>query len=703
MAGGTRRRRAAIGLLTALAAVLFGGATADAAATHPLDPLDADELATIATVLKASGRFSDRTNYAWAELREPAKQVVQAFTPGAPFARLAALDAIDYAKGKAFAVVVDVKARAIVSMTDLAGRQPGLTDHDTDLAQDVLDADPRIKAALVARGMAVPGKVSDAVAIQYAPIGHDPALARQGGRLVRAFFSADQKSVNDFSPFIDGLMAVVDLYAGQVIRLDDRAGVPSVPVPHDIFDTKVRGAPAQAPPAPRLRQGGRGFTVERNVVRWQGWRFRYGFNLREGLVLYQLARDDGGRARAVLYRGSVSEIVTAYGDASDLWSWLELFDEGVYGIGASAVEVTPGRDVPANAAVLDAVLPDAAAPRFAMRAPRRVYVYERAAGNLMQYRLGDLAFHAPATELVIGTLASFGNYVYGLNWVLKQDGAFAFEVELAGEVLTKFVQQPACDLCKAIAGGPGPNGESRTYVSHGDDRYGTLVHPNLVAANHQHWFNLRLDFDIDGAANAVMENNLARVDAHGEATDRGFTASHTVFGRAADAARDMDDMTARSWTIYNPAAVNSLGRAAGYTIVPMANAMTVFPRARLQGPGGFTAHQLWVTPYRPEQRYAGGAYPNQSTDDDPDTLARSADDASIYDRDIVVWYSLGMTHFPWPENYPIMSDDRLSVTFRPDGFFVRNPALGLGRVDADGPNVGGPNVKRARPQRGRAP
>jgi primary-amine oxidase len=211
-----------------------------------------------------------------------------------------------------------------------------------------------------------------------------------------------------------------------------------------------------------------------------------------------------------------------------------------------------------------------------------------------------------------------------------------------------------------------------------------MVHPGLVAANHQHWFNLRLDFDIDGTANAVMENNLDLV-SHREAGDRGFTASHTVFGRAVDARRDMNDMTARSWTIYNPAAVDRMGRPAGYTIAPMDNAMTVFPPARQHGPAGFTAHHLWVTPYDAGQRYAAGPYPNQATDDAADTLDRSAGDAPIYDRDIVVWYSLGMTHFPRVENYPVMSNDRLSVVFRPDGFFARNPALDLGQVSDDQP------------------
>jgi len=294
-----------------------------------------------------------------------------------------------------------------------------------------------------------------------------------------------------------------------------------------------------------------------------------------------------------------------------------------------------------------------------------------------------LSFHARATELVIGFMASLGNYVYGFNWVFKQDGSFAFEAELAGEIVTKFVRSENCEACKAIAAGVGPNGESRTYSSAGDVRFGTLVYPNLVGLNHQHWFNLRIDFDIDGTGNAVVENNVAFHSApsnEAAAKSRYFSVTHTVFGKAADAARDIDDRTARSWTIYNPSSLAASGRMAGYTIVPGDNTASAFPASRAKEPVGFTLHPIWVTPYRARQLYAGGAYPNQAKDDDADTLYHYANDASIYDTDIVVWYSFGMTHVPRLEDYPVMPDERLSVTFRPDGFFKRNPALGLGRV-----------------------
>src|SRR5215471_6027625 len=95
-------------LALALVAALEGAGAAIAAPAHPLDPLDADELATIGSVLERSGRFSADTNFAWITLQEPAKELVQQFRPGAEFPRIAALDAIDYARRKAYAVVVDV-------------------------------------------------------------------------------------------------------------------------------------------------------------------------------------------------------------------------------------------------------------------------------------------------------------------------------------------------------------------------------------------------------------------------------------------------------------------------------------------------------------------------------------------------------------------------------------------------------------------
>ena len=649
---------------------------ARAAPQHPLDPLTAEELLVVRDVLASSGRFSADTKFAWIELDEPAKAITERLEPGA-FPRRAKLAALDFARHKSFAVTIDLRTQRLDTVEDLGALQPGLTDYDLKRARRIVDAEPKIKDALVRHGFDIPGAISDSVRELFLGVGEDPALGNETGRLVRVLFIADQDAINNFGPVLDSVMAVVDVHGGRVVELYDVPGVPNRKVPHDIFDPKVRGGAPPTTPVRPVRAQGANFTIDGNQIRWANWQFRFGFNDREGLVLHQVRFDDNGRERSILHRASVSEVVSRYGDPAHAWPWMEFLDEGNFGLGHFSVPVTPGREVPANAVTLSPLLPDADAQSFGRVFHNRIYIYERDAGLLMYYRQEGASVQARATELVVGFLASTGNYAYGLNWVFKQDGSFAFEAELAGEILTKLVAADKCQGCEALRPGAdagGPDGESRSGA---DDRFGTMVHPHVVGVHHQHWFNLRLDFDVDGPNNAVMENEVKRVAAPGQEPDTPyFTVTHRVFGKAMEAKRDADDETARSWTIYNPSALGPTGRPAGYSVVPAGNATTMFPRARERGPAGFTFHHLWVTPYRDGELYADGKYPNQPPAHYADTLYHYAGEEGIYDRDIVVWYSLGETHVIRPEDYPLMSNVRLSVQFVPDGFFARNPALG---------------------------
>jgi primary-amine oxidase len=647
---------------------------ASAAPTHPLDPLDAGELVAVRDILAQSGRFSTTTNFAWIGLAEPPKKIVEEFRGGADFPRQAYVAAIDYDQGKSFRVIVDLRSGRIASMDDLGALHPGLTDADLDIAAAIVDADPSIKAALVKRGFDIPDRITESVRVQYQPVGADRTLEQEKNRLLRVLFTANQNANSNTGPVIDGFMAVVDLYTKTVIRLDDSPGAASVPVPHDVLDPKLRDTVAAARPVVATQPDGRNFAVEGNVVAWRNWRLRFGFNLREGLVLYQIGFNDRGRVRPILHRASVSEVLTAYGDPARSWSWMLIFDEGAWGLGYLSAAVQPGREVPANAVTLGALVPDPTQEQFSRHFADRIYLYERDAGNLMYYQEDGQIVHARATELVIGSLVSLGNYMYAFNWVFREDGVFAFEAELSGTILSKFVDAKDCDICAAIAQGPGSDGESRSYESSGDDKFGGLV------------------YDIDGARNAVMENNVKRVAGargnEGSADSTGLGVAHIVLGKAVEAKRRINHESSRTWTIYNPSALGRGRRPAGYTLMPMGNTATIFPRAREREPAAFTFHHLWVTPYRDGELYAAGAYPNQANGNYTDTLYSYADNSSIHDRDIVVWYSMGDTHVPRPEDFPLMSSKKISVVFHPDGFFERNPMFGAadaGPQPAPGP------------------
>jgi hypothetical protein len=96
---------------------------------------------------------------------------------------------------------------------------------------------------------------------------------------------------------------------------------------------------------------------------------------------------------------------------------------------------------------------------------------------------------------------------------------------------------------------------------------------------------------------------------------------------------------------------------------------------------GFAQHNLWVTPYEPDERRAAGEYPNQHAGGDG--LPRwTAQDRAIAGTDVVVWYTFGVTHFVRPEDWPVMPVEYTGFTLMPFGFFDRNPALDVPANDA---------------------
>jgi primary-amine oxidase len=50
-------------------------------------------------------------------------------------------------------------------------------------------------------------------------------------------------------------------------------------------------------------------------------------------------------------------------------------------------------------------------------------------------------------------------------------------------------------------------------------------------------------------------------------------------------------------------------------------------------------------------------------------------DAPIANKDIVLWHTFGITHFPSPEDFPIMPAEPMTLLLRPRNFFTKNPAL----------------------------
>jgi primary-amine oxidase len=83
---------------------------------------------------------------------------------------------------------------------------------------------------------------------------------------------------------------------------------------------------------------------------------------------------------------------------------------------------------------------------------------------------------------------------------------------------------------------------------------------------------------------------------------------------------------------------------------------------------------LWITSYADSERYAAGHYPNQSAGGGG-LASWIVQDRPLSGTDVVLWYTIGVTHNPRPEDWPIMPVHEAGFSLRPFGFFDRNPAI----------------------------
>lgn len=638
----------------------FAGSTLHAA-EHPLDPLDKKEIATTVQVLKASGKLDQDTRFPMIALHEPPKEDVLNFKPGAPIRREAFAVVYQRASNRTFEAVVDCVHRNLLSWKEVAGVQPRVLDEDDKITEKIVRADPRWQEALGKRGITD----FEHVQVDSWSVG-TYGLDKEGKvREARGISYYKAGSINPYARPIEGVTAYVDLNAQKVLKVVDTGVVPLAKAA-DLDEHSIGALRAATKPLEILQPQGPSFEVYGNAVRWEKWRFRFALTPREGLVLYTVGYEDQGKLRSVLYRASLSEMVVPYADPDQAWFFRDAFDEGEYGIGESALPLEPLNDAPPNARFFNALLAGEDGAPFEI--PHAVAIYERDGGLLWKHvdeRTGKNQSRR-ARELVLSWVTNSGNYEYGFNWVFHQDGRLEMALLITG------VMQPK-----------GVDRETDSAAQAGDPAHGNLVASHIVAPNHQHFFNFRLDMDVDGTENSVVEVDTKPVpegpeNPHGNA----FVSSGKLLHTEKEAQRNLDMAMARTWKVISPSVTNELGQPVGYVLMPGENTMPFAALGSvLRKRAGFINAQLWVTRYDPTQLYAAGDYVNQSRGGDGLPRWIQAD-RSIDGKDIVLWYTMGVTHITRPEDWPVTPVHRIGFELVPDGFFSRNPALDVPRARA---------------------
>ncbi|MEV4974760.1 primary-amine oxidase [Streptomyces scopuliridis] len=624
---------------------------------HPLSALTADEIITVRSILDRAGVLSASSRFAYVGLEEPTKDELLAYRDGDVLDRRARILLHDTAGAPGQDLVVSLSRQDTITRRTLDAERDGqlpVLEEEFNVVEEILAQDARWLAALESRDL-------DVAHVRVAPLSAgvyaDEYPEEAGRRILRGLaFVQDHDTDHAWGHPVDGLVGYVDVVSRTVDRVVDVGAVPIPDVNANFHDPAVTGpARTTQKPIEITQPEGPSFTLQDNLLTWENWSLRIGFDAREGLVLHQLAFHDRdkGADRPIIHRASISEMVVPYADPSPIRSWQNYFDTGEYLIGRSANALRLGCDCLGDITYLDAVIADETGrPRTL---PNAVCMHEEDYGILWKHT--DLWAGSNETRrqrrMVISFFATIGNYDYGFFWYLYLDGTIEFEAKATGIVFTS--AYPA-----------GPEGYP----------YAAEIAPGLGAPYHQHLLCARLDMALDGTTNRVEEVDVARTPM-GPGNPRGnaFTYSRTALTRESEAQRTADMSLDRVWHITNPTSLNALGKPVSYVLHPEGKpTLLADPRSSIAARAAFATKHLWVTAYDPAERYAAGDFVNQHPGG-AGLPAYVAADRDIDGQSLVVWHTFGLTHAPRAEDWPIMPVDYAGFKLKPAGFFDRNPTL----------------------------
>ncbi len=600
--------------------------------------------------MRAGFPADGRIRFALLHLEEPPKEAVNRHASGDPVDRRVHATLLNRGDGSVQEMTVSLNDGAIVSRRELHGVQPPILMEEFEVIERLVKSNDEWIQALHRRGVTDLGLVQvDPWSSGDFPIeGVDP-----GHRIVRAAsYVRLSPTDNGYAKPIENVLAIVDLNNEKVLKVFDGEVVP-IPSESGNYDADSQESlRTDLRPLDIIQPDGPGFTIEGSLVQWQRWSVRVSMHPTDGLVLHQVAYEDDGRHRPVMYRASLSEMIVPYGDATEAFHWRNAFDAGEYGIGRNTGSLSLGCDCLGEIRYIDAAFADDNGDPYVLR--NAICLHEEDYSILWKH--WDL--HSGSNEvrrsrrLVISSIATLGNYEYAFYWYFYLDGHIEFEIKLTGILQTRAIPLEA------------------------EDPWGAKIAPQLSGVNHQHIFNMRLDLAVDGDKNSVVEVDtvaypLDEANPHLNA----FGAVEKVLASESEAQRTIDPLRSRYWKVFNPHKLNRLGKPVAYKLVPAASSVLLASAdSRIAVRARFAEKHLWVTPFHPEELHAAGDYPNQSSGEGGLPCWTSGN-RNLVDTDIVLWHTFGVSHVPRPEDWPIMPVESIGFQLVPVGFFDRNPSL----------------------------
>ncbi|KAK0633997.1 copper amine oxidase [Immersiella caudata] len=641
---------------------------------HPFDPLSAEEVQMAVAITRRA--FPDKTClFRVVTLLEPLKKDMIAFlnlehdSPNISRQqppRVAMVQA--HVENELREMHVDLDQQTIVSDTAHPGRHAHIDPEFMKSVELSCLADPGVQRQV--KELNLPEEAT--VVVEPWTYGTD-GMNDMSERLTMCWFYMRMSSDPDanYYAYPLDLCAEVssDLEVKKIYRLPssetDRAEVCEHPEEYD--RRKVHQGSEYHPnltPAPRTttkpyhisQPKGPSFSIQGNLIIWEKWTFRVGFNYREGMTLHDIRFSN----RSLFYRLSLAEMFVPYGDPRMPYPRKAAFDLGNDGAGICANNLKLGCDCLGHIKYFDGFLVTPSG--LPVKTPNVICCHEIDDGILWKHtntRTGNAAV-ARSRVLVLQTIITASNYEYIFLFYFGQDASIHYEVRATGILSTAPISLS------------------------GSVPYGTTVAPGVLAPYHQHLFCLRINPAVDGYRNTLVveESRAMPLDTGINSFGVGYNTTSTPVLN--ETGLDLDHTTHRTFKILNESVVNPTTRTpVGYKLLPCySQLLLAHPTSYHARRSEFGKHAVWVTRYHDGELYPAGKFTMQS--EGGEGIAswienRKEEGRGVRGEDIVVWHTFGSTHNPRAEDWPVMPCEKMVVGLKPVNFFERNPGLDVTR------------------------
>ena len=618
---------------------------------HPLEQISAEEINNAVKLCRSFDGFDENALFVNISLVEPEKEFVRNYKPGDDCPRNLKIRGIDSNEDGGFVAIVDLQANQVKSLDRVSkNAQVTYSMAEVFMTQELTKADERYQEALKKRG------ITDMSMVQIDPwpaggIVHESI--EPGHRALKAIsFLRENETDNAYAKPITGVISHVDLTLQKVTHVEDH-GVVEMPKAHARYDADSQPKLREQPKKIDITQpDGPGFEVEGNLISWEGWQVRASVNPDEGPVLHQLSLD----GRPILHRVALSDMVVPYGTADPMHSWKAVHDGTEYGFGTLVNSLTLGCDCLGEIHYMDAnmLMFDGSVNTI----ESAICIHEEDYG--IQWKHMDMNMLGAnevrrSRRLVISSIATIGNYDYGLFWYLYLDGTIQCEVKLTGIVGISAYDE-------------------KVHRKDQDFR----ITDELVSPIHQHLFCVRLDWDLEGGDNQLFESNVEALpisDENPYGMQLSAVAKHLK--TESEAKRNVSSSSSRVWKVINANKTSSFGLPVGYKLLPgNTPALLAHPDSPPGKRASFAKHNLWATPFHQDEQAAGGEFSvMHSGEGGLDDI--TSNDRDISECDLVTWHTFGVTHTPRPEDWPVMPVEYCGFHLIPVGFFEKNPTINL--------------------------